>query len=173
MIHVISATTRGGSFSFKVAEKYLQLIEEAGQDARLFSLDDMPLGAYNDQVYRKGNHQLKDYGHRIFLPEARFVVIAPEYNGSIPGVLKLLIDVCDPEIFAGKKFALVGVSSGRAGNLRGMDHLTDILHYLRAEVYSLKQPVSRIRQLTNEEKELADEETIEVLRKQLTGFLKF
>jgi len=173
MIIVLSATTRAGSFSLKVAEKYAQLIRERGEAVKLYSLDDMPLDSYSNQVYQKGENRLKQYGHRIFVEADRFVVVAPEYNGSIPGVLKLLLDVCDPEIFESKKFALVGVSSGRAGNLRGMDHLTDILHFLRAEVYSLKQPVSRVRQLTNEEKELVDEETIRVLNRQLEGFLRF
>ncbi|MBX7202405.1 MAG: NAD(P)H-dependent oxidoreductase [Bacteroidia bacterium] len=173
MIYVISATTRHGSFSLKVAEKYVQILTESGQQAELCSLDSMPLAEYNDQVYRKGENTLRNYAHRIFLAAERFVIVAPEYNGSFPGVMKVLLDVCEPDIFLGKKFALVGVSSGRAGNLRGLDHLTDILHFLRAEVYSLKQPVSRIRQLTNQEKELVDDETIRVLSAQCAGFLKF
>ncbi len=140
---------------------------------KLFSLDDIPPVPLDDAIYRKGSHQLRDYGHSLFGNSERLVIIAPEYNGSIPGVLKLLIDSCDPSLFKGKRFALIGVSSGRAGNLRGMDHLTDILHFLQAEVYSLKQPVSQIRNLVNADKELVDEQTIIALEKHIEGFRTF
>ena len=65
------------------------------------------------------------------LPAEKYIFISPEYNGSIPGVLKCLIDVSDvKKVWKGKKALLTGVSKGRAGNLRGMDHLTGIMHYV-------------------------------------------
>jgi NAD(P)H-dependent FMN reductase len=49
----------------------------------------------------------------------------------VPGSLKLFIDACSvreyKQNFKGKKAALVGIASGRAGNLRGMDHLTGVM----------------------------------------------
>jgi NAD(P)H-dependent FMN reductase len=116
---------------------------------------------------------MRNFGNQILNGADRFIIVSPEYNGSIPGILKLMIDSCDPDLFKGKKVALVGVATGRAGNLRGMDHLTDILHYLQAEVYSLKQPVSQVKGLVNSEKELVDEATLSVLSKQLDGFMNF
>lgn len=139
----------------------------------MFSLEDMPVAAYEDDIFRNSDNALKLYGNKLFNSAQRFVVVVPEYNGSIPGVFKLLIDACDPEIFFGKKFALVGVASGRAGNLRGLDHLTDILHYLRAEVFSLKQPISQIRRLAKQDEAFNDQETLIVLQRHINGFAAF
>lgn len=173
MITIVSATTRPNSYSMVVAEKYASILREREEDVQLFNLENMPVSAYNDMVYKKGEHPLRTYGHQIFFSAERFILVVPEYNGSFPGAFKMLLDVCDPDIFKGKKFALVGVSSGRAGNLRGMDHLLDVLHYLRAEVFSLKIPISQIRGLTNDEKEMVDENTIKVIQNQLNEFEKF
>src|SRR5690606_4596895 len=90
----------------------------------LLALEKLPQDVINDSIYRKKAHSMEDYGHSLFETADNFIIVMPEYNGSFPGVLKLVIDSCNPEIFKHKSFALVGVSSGRAGNLRGMDHLT-------------------------------------------------
>lgn len=173
MISIISATTRPNSYSLAVAEKYAFFLREREEDVQLFSLEKMPVSAYNEAVYKKGENPLRNYGNSIFLSADRFIIIIPEYNGSYPGSFKLLLDICDPDIFRGKKFALVGVSSGRAGNLRGMDHLLDVLQYLRGEVFSYKLPISQIRNLTDEEKDLIDENTIKAIKNQLDEFEKF
>ncbi len=173
MTTLLSATNRHHSMTRKVTEKYAELLKDKGIEHRVMNLENIPVQLINEAFYKKGENDMKKYAHEIFQASDRFIIISPEYNGSIPGILKLLIDSCNPDIFKGKKFALVGVSSGRAGNLRGMDHLTDILHYLNAEVYSVKQPISQIFNLLNEEKELIDQTTIQVLTKQLDGFMKF
>jgi chromate reductase, NAD(P)H dehydrogenase (quinone) len=76
------------------------------------------------------------------------VIISPEYNGSFPGVLKLFIDAVSAKAykttFGGKKAALIGVANGRAGNFRGMEHLTGILNYLNITVMPNKLPVSSV-----------------------------
>ncbi|MFM2286279.1 MAG: hypothetical protein RLZZ543_1776 [Bacteroidota bacterium] len=173
MTTLISATNRLNSSTLKVTNAYARLMQEKGMEINVVNIEDIPVETVTDAIYRKGENSMRTYGHQIFNSADRFVVIVPEYNGSIPGILKLLIDCCDPTIFKGKKFALVGVASGRAGNLRGMDHLTDVFHYLQAEVYSLKLPVSQVFQLMNEEREVADPATLEVLSKQIDGFTKF
>ena len=173
MLTILSATNRIGSMTLKVAEKYLQIANDKGLNAQLINLEDIPVEQADDSIYRKGTSVMRNFGNQILNGADRFIIVSPEYNGSIPGILKLMIDSCDPDLFKGKKVALVGVATGRAGNLRGMDHLTDILHYLQAEVYSLKQPVSQVKGLVNSEKELVDEATLSVLSKQLDGFMNF
>jgi NAD(P)H-dependent FMN reductase len=58
----------------------------------------------------------------------------------------LFIDSVKPELYKNKTFALVGVGTGRGGNLRGLDQLTNVLHYLGADVVSFKLPLSRINE---------------------------
>src|SRR5690349_12337716 len=51
-----------------------------------------------------------------------FVFVSPEYNHSIPGVLKNALDWLSPE-FANKPAGLVGVSDGAIGGARMIEHL--------------------------------------------------
>ena len=107
------------------------------------------------------------------LPAEKFIFISPEYNGSIPGVLKCLIDVTDIyKVWKGKKALLSGVSKGRAGNLRGMDHLTGILHYMGAIVHPNKLPISVVHTLFDKEMTV-NSETLRVIGEQLGEFIDF
>ena len=71
-----------------------------------------------------------------------------QYNSSYSGIIKLFIDAVSvrkySETFKGKKIALMGVPSGRAGNLRGMDHLTTALNYLGMIVFPNRLPLPQI-----------------------------
>ncbi len=109
----------------------------------------------------------------ILIPTKKFIFIVPEYNGSYPGVLKALIDNSDiRKVWNFKKALLTGVATGRAGNLRGMDHLSDTLHYLKMTVFYNKLPISVIDKIMNEEGHL-NEETLKVVNKQIDEFLIF
>ena len=88
-------------------------------------------------------------------------------------VLKVFLDAVHPKYWENNKACLVGVSSGRAGNLRGMEHLTNILNYLKINVFYNKLPISLVTNLLNESKQLADLETQKVIDIQLDGFLNF
>ena len=107
------------------------------------------------------------------LPAEKYIFISPEYNGSLPGVLKCLIDVSDvKKVWKGKKALLTGVSKGRAGNLRGMDHLTGIMHYVGTVVHPNKLPISIVDTLFNED-EMGHQETLRVINQQLDEFINF
>ena len=75
-------------------------------------------------------------------------------------------------LFYEKKAALIGVSQGRAGNLRGIEQLTMVLHYLKINVYHNKLPVSGIDKLFDNSNNL-NEETMKALKQQVDGFVKF
>ena len=83
----------------------------------------------------------------------KFWFVFPEYNGGIPGMLKLFLDAISVRAykatFHGKKACLTGISTGRAGNLRGLDQLTNILNYLQVIVHPNKVPISSISRLKN------------------------
>jgi hypothetical protein len=57
--------------------------------------------------------------------------------------------------------------------LRGLEHLTNILNYLKINVYHNKLPISLVTNLLNESQQLSDLETQKVIEIQLDGFLKF
>ncbi|MBL7884482.1 MAG: NAD(P)H-dependent oxidoreductase, partial [Bacteroidia bacterium] len=86
---------------------------------------------------------------------------------------KTFFDAIHPDVNRGKKVAMVGVASGRAGNLRGMEHLTGVLNYLGMHIHPNKLPISSILTLLDENGELKDENTIKALEKHASDVLMF
>jgi NAD(P)H-dependent FMN reductase len=84
----------------------------------------------------------------------------------------LFIDSLKPEHFKNKRVALVGVASGRAGNLRGLDHLTAIMHHLGVEVLSKRTYVSHVHKGVTDGV-LTDLEAIRSIAAQAEKFLAF
>jgi chromate reductase, NAD(P)H dehydrogenase (quinone) len=103
---------------------------------------------------------------------SKFIFVIPEYNGSFPGILKTFLDSMHPKEWANKDACLVGIADGRAGNLRGMEHLTGILNYLKMHVYHDKLPISVVNKVMDEHGNF-NEEQLRVCTKQVEGFLEF
>jgi len=167
MITVISGTDRKDSMTLRVAALYTQLLRGKTQDAvHLLSLEGL-------NPWDKSG-KLKETEQRLLIPSDKFVFIMPEYNGSFPGVLKMMIDHSDiRNCWWNKKAMLTGVANGRAGNLRGMDHMTGVLNYLKVNVLHNKIPLSRISEEIDMEGNLVKEETLRVVNNQIDEFLKF
>lgn len=125
------------------------------------------------EAYDNTSIELSKIQSEVFDPSSRFIFIIPEYHGSMPGILKLLIDVLDAKTaFKNKKAALVGIATGRAGNLRGMDHLSSVLQHMGVTVMPYMLPVSRVQD------ELTDlhtlkEPTLKVVNRHIDEFLAF
>lgn len=173
MITIISATNRPNSSTLKIARYYLQLMEKQGVKPKLLSLEQLPADIAFNELFNKRSAVFQGILDEYIIPAQKFVIIAPEYNGSFPGILKTFIDAMHPELIRGKKAALIGVSSGRAGNLRGLDHLTGILNYLGLHIHPNKLPVSSILSLLDENGNLKDEITIKALEKHVLDFVNW
>lgn len=173
MTTVICGTHRPQNITQKIVDKYCQILKYLGEETTLFELGDLPADFVISDSFGARNESTESLLSEKLIPSDRMVIISPEYNGSYPGVLKAFLDGIPPRTWKGKKVALVGVAAGRAGNSRGMDHLTHVLHYLRMEVFSYKVPISQVDGLLDAKGELADEDTIQVLTKQAEEFLKF
>jgi chromate reductase len=174
MITIICTTNRPDSMTLKMSKIYLGLLGKRGVESQLFSMEEIPERLIADNFYGKNSPELKALVNKYIAPAEKFLVISPEYNGSYPGIFKVFIDAGDVfKSFAEKKAALIGISSGRAGNLRGMDHLTDIFHHLEMEVLSFKIPISRIQDEIDSKGFLTNTITATILEKQIDLFLKF
>ena len=165
MYLIISGTNRPDSNTIKVSQLYKQLLDKKNADAKLLSLEGLNV--------LERNPAFEKIEKEMLIPAAKFIFISPEYNGSIPGVLKCMFDISDvKKVWAGKKALLTGVSTGRAGNLRGMEHLTGILHYMRVVVHPNKLPISVIDKLFNGSK-MVDPDTLKSINVQLDEFIAF
>jgi len=166
MITVISGTNRADSMTLRTAQLYNNLFNDMGVKSELLSLE-------NKQVWERGPAMLSleaDY----LIPAEKFVFVMPEYNASFPGILKVMIDNSDiKKCWWYKKAMLVGLSDGRAGNLRGIEHMTSILHYMKVNVLYNKMPLSRINEEMDKAGSLKKEETWKVINQQVQEFIQF
>lgn len=180
MMTVISGTDRRKSESHNFAKKYAELIQlKTDEPVKLLAMEDMPHDWWHVDMYETDGQKssLARLQDEYMLPADKFVFVSPEYNGSFPGVLKLFLDACSVRAykatFKNKKAALVGVATGRAGNLRGMDHLTGVLNHLGIIVMPNKLPISKIDFLLDEYGGIIDANTLATMEKHVEEFLAF
>ncbi|MFM2393370.1 MAG: hypothetical protein RLZZ546_1352 [Bacteroidota bacterium] len=154
MILVINGTNRPGNKS-QIVSKYCfeYLSKNFEEQIKFFNLEDINNFDLSFNIYNKSdiNINLEKIQDELFIPSNDWIIISPEYNGSFPGVLKFFIDALSSRkydfVFKKKNIGLIGTSDGRDGNLRGMDHLTSFLNYLKITVYHNKLPISSLSNL--------------------------
>lgn len=166
MITIISATSRQDSMTLRVAKKYEAIFREKGEAVHLVCLKDKVL-------WERGEDMIA-LEQQFLVPANKFVFVMPEYNGSYPGILKVMIDNSDiKKCWWGKKAMLTGLADGRAGNLRGLDHFTNVLNYLRINVMYNKIPLSRINSEIDKEGNFLQEATQMAITQQVNEFIHF
>lgn len=176
MITLLCGTNRPESYSGRVADFYSERLSLKGVEHTQFSLLDMPQdllnnAMYDDDVTHPGLERIQD---EILIPATKFILVFPEYNGSFPGVLKAFIDASDiKRCWHNKKACFVGVSAGRAGNLRGMEHLTNIFNHMKINVLHLKIPISRVESVVNDAGQVTVPETVRLIDQQIDLLLDF
>lgn len=172
-ITIISATNRPDSNTEKVANFYESVLKHRGMDSNILSLKNLPESVLHSDLYGKRSEDFQKIIENYVEHQEKFIFIAPEYNGSFAGILKVFLDAIPPRLWTDNKACLVGVSTGRAGNLRGMEHLTNILNYLKVNVYYNKLPISRVDTLLDTSGNITDEDTKLAIDMQVDGFLRF
>jgi NAD(P)H-dependent FMN reductase len=82
IITIISGSSRDDNNSKKVALEYQRLLRLKEIESALLSLDEL------DVLHR--NADFLEMENRFLIPASKFIIIMPEYNGSYPGILKLI-----------------------------------------------------------------------------------
>ncbi len=170
-IAVIVGSLRRESFNKKMAivlmalapkELLLELIEIGDLEMYNQDLDDSPPSSWI--IFRK---HLTEYDGVLF--------ITPEYNRSVPAVLKNALDVGSrpygKNIWDGKSGAIVSVSIGSIGGFGANHHLRQMLTYLN--VSTMAQPeayIGDVAKLFNSSGELINESTRQFMLKFLKAF---
>ena len=172
-ITIISGTNRPNSNTEIVSRFCFEELEKMGYPVKFLSLMDLPQSIAFTEMFGKRSTEFDQLVNDYFVESNKFLILSPEYNGSFPGILKTVIDAIHPKIWNFKKAGMIGISDGRAGNLRGIEHLTLIMHYLKVNVFYNKLPISSISKMIDADRKLADEETKKVLQNYLEMFVKF
>ncbi len=173
MITIVASTNRVNSNTLKVAKYYQNQLNKKGLQTTLFDLRELPSDFIANDLYQdKSEAFLKIQD--LITKTTKFLFIIPEYNGSFPGVLKTFIDACAfPQSFYDKKACLVGISSGKYGNIRGIEHFNGVCAYLHLNVMPLRIHVSNVKNELNENDELFMEDTLKFTNQQMDKFMVY
>ncbi|MCB9664432.1 MAG: NAD(P)H-dependent oxidoreductase [Alphaproteobacteria bacterium] len=132
---VIAGTNREGSRTLRLARHVLYRFEAAGSVGTLVDLRELPPDALLSTAYDQRPPELEPMVDAIMEADG-LVVVTPEYNGGFPGVLKLFIDLLPhPESVRDRPVCLIGISKGRWGAMRPVEHLAQLWHYRNGFVF--------------------------------------
>ncbi|MFD9724382.1 NADPH-dependent FMN reductase [Streptomyces sp. NPDC059072] len=136
---VLSASSRTGSVNARLAALVAARIGRAGAVADPAALGDFPMPPYDGDAEADEGLPPGALALCARIEAAQALVIAsPEYNASVPGVLKNAIDWVSryrPQPFKDKQALLVSASPSMVGGNRGLWALRVPLEHLGARVY--------------------------------------
>jgi chromate reductase len=173
MKYIISGTNRPNSRTRQVCELIQKHYSDLGETAEILDLRDIGLG----QLYEH------DYGSKTLPDKARAAIdkidhaeglhiVTPEYNGSMPGALKLFIDYWTyPRSFEARPVAFVGLG-GRFGGLRPVEHLQGVFGYRNAYIFPVRVFIMDVMNKLKDG-QISDQMTAGLLKTQVEGFCRF
>lgn len=153
---VIEGTVRDGRKSIHPARYVTELFQEDGHEAELFDMRkyDIPLLRKRRFKASDPHPDIETFGQKVEAADT-IVIVTPEYNHSIPGALKNLLDHLYPE-YENKPFAYVTVSAGGFGGVRALSHLHDVTLEFNAHP-GPDLPVSNVNDVFDEDSALIDD----------------
>lgn len=173
MVTIIASTNRPNSSTLKLAQYYQKKLREKGLDTNLLSLMDLPASFISTDLYGKRSAEFQVIQDLVTATD-KFLFVIPEYNGSFPGVLKTFIDACDfPASFYEKKAALVGLSSGKYGNIRGIEHFNGVCGYIHLHIMPLRIHIASIKNELDADGNLYLPDTVKFTDEQMDKFINF
>lgn len=169
----IVGSIRKESFNLKIA-KFMQERYKDLMDIELVNIRDLP--HFDQDIENDPPAVVKEFKRTIADADA-VLWVTPEYNYSIPGVLKNAIDWLSrvDKVMIGKPSLVIGASMGVLGTVRAQKHLRDILFSSGVsspimqgnEVY-----IASVHEKCNEEGQIVDERTIAKLDTVVDNFIK-
>jgi len=142
-ILAFAGSLRKKSYNKRVLGVAVDGARHAGAEVRVLDLADFPMPIYNADDHEKNGLDVNALKFQELLNEHDGLLIcSPEYNGSVPGGLKNVIDWTSRksvkfalgEVFKGKAAAIMTASPGSFGGIRCLAHLRGVLSILLVNV---------------------------------------
>src|SRR5208283_2041355 len=164
----IAGSLRQGSYNRSALRAAARLVPE-GVTLEIFDLDGIP--PFNQEEENPPPARVAEFKARIRAADA-VLFVTPEYNYSIPGVLKNALDWASrpygDSAWSGKPVAVMGASVALQGTSRAQYHLRQVFVYLN--MHSLNRPEVMIADAAHrfdEHGNLTDEKAKESIRQLL------
>jgi chromate reductase, NAD(P)H dehydrogenase (quinone) len=167
-----AGSLRKGSYNKALLRAALELVPK-GARLEIFDLDGIP--PFNQDLENQPSEKVKEFKAKIRAADA-VLIATPEYNYSIPGVLKNAIDSASrpygDNAFEHKPVAIMGASIGMTGSARAQYHLRQCFVFLTC--FALNQPevmVPFAQEKIDKEGKVTDQKTREKIRELLEGLV--
>lgn len=175
-IGIFVGSLRKGSYSRSIAKAAAKLAQPE-LNMRFIEIGDLPM--YNQDLDDGGNPPEAWTRFRKEIAELDgLLFVTPEYNRSVPAVIKNALDVGSRPYgqnnWSGKPGGIISVSPGGLGAFGANHHLRQPMVFLN--VLLLQQPeayIGKVASLLNEKGELVDESTLSYLKKYMEAFAKW
>ncbi|MFV0464974.1 MAG: NADPH-dependent FMN reductase [Lachnospiraceae bacterium] len=170
-IGVLVGSLREKSYNKAIAK---ELIKEApeGFEFEMIPIGDLP---FFDQDIEGNPPESWERFRQILREKDGYLFVTPEYNRSIPGVLKNAIDIGSrpygESSWDGKPAGVVSVSIGAIGGFGANHHLRQVLSFLN--LYTLPQPeayIGHAMSIVDEDGNVKDEREKEFLKNYMKAF---
>jgi chromate reductase len=175
-ILVLGASLRPGSFNVTLAELAAGVLREAGADVDLTAFAEFQVPGYD--AGREADHGVPEgarrFAERLAAADA-FLLVSPEYNASVPGTVKNLVDWVSrlkPQPFWGHNGLLMSASPRLTGGNRGLWTLRVPLEHLGARMYPEMVSISQADEAFTAEGTLVDAKQARRMRRTIEGFLE-
>lgn len=166
----IAGSLRKESYN-KSALKAAQALAPDGTEVEIFDIAGIP--SFNQDDEHNLPPRVTEFKKRIHEADA-ILFVTPEYNYSVPGVLKNAIDWASrpygESAWHGKPVAIMGASVGTIGTARAQYHLRQMFVFLN--MYAVNQPevmIANASQKFDNEGNLADETAGNLISQLLTN----
>ena len=182
-ILVIPGSLRTGSLNVRLAATAAHELAQAGAEITRISLADFPLPIYDGDLQGKSGVPKNAVNlKRMMSAHHGVLIVTPEYNSSVPPLVKNIIDwvsrVQDPQesrglVFRERPFAIASASEGRLGGTRALAALRLILSACHATVVPNQLALSFASEAYDDMDRLkhpADVEALAALVRQLAEF---
>ena len=170
----IAGSLRETSYNRGVLRAAKELAPE-GSTVEIFDLDDIP--GFNQDQEQNPPENVAEFKRKIREADA-ILFVTPEYNYSVPGVLKNAIDWASrpygDSAWNGKPAAIMGASIGGIATARAQYHLRQMMVFL--DMFPINQPevmIGNCADKFDENGNLTDEKTKDHMRKQLENLVKW
>jgi chromate reductase len=172
---VFPASLRKDSLNSQLAQLAAVAIEAGGGTVDLASMREFDVPSYdadvqNDAGFPSGAEELR---HRLETTDA-FVIASPEYNSSLPGALKNVIDWVSryrPQPFNERHGLLVSASPSMVGGNRGLWALRVPFEHLGARIYPDMFSLAQAHRAFTSEGRIANEQLQERFDMNIANFM--
>jgi len=174
-VAVIVGSLRKQSLNRKLAQALIELAPEVQLNLSILEIGELPL--FNEDWEASPPPAVTEFKKQVQAADA-VLFVTPEYNRSVPGVLKNAIDVASRpyghSAWNGKPGAVISASPGAMGGFGANHHLRQSFVFLNVPLMTQPEAyIGNAAKLFDEGGQLNSEPTREFLKKYLQAFSKW